>query len=141
MSERGMPQLKYAEKEDKTSINSLKMLVAKQAEVLAAIRDLLQETEKIRKIIDEYVNLQAQVMERGITYSLDRIRWIKTEGPSGPYEYADASDNRDNEDFKLLVADLKEHEDCRMTRDGYFIWLFSEANRVGRKPSRKRRKS
>ena len=140
MSERNVPLLKMVEKEDKTSLTTLKMLAAKQAEVLAAIRNWLQEADKLREIIDEYVNLQAQVMEQGVTYSLDRIRWIKTEGPSGPYEYADKAENMDPdayEDFNALLQDLKEHGG-RLTRQGYFLWLFSQGDRVGRKPNKGR---
>jgi len=76
-------------KEDKTSLTSLKVLVAKQTEVLAALRDWLQQTDKLREMIDEYVNLQTQLMEQGVTYDLNRLKWTKTTGPSGEYEYAD----------------------------------------------------
>jgi len=140
MSERNVPLLKMVEKEDKTSLTTLKMLAAKQAEVLAAIRNWLQEADKLREIIDEYVNLQAQVMEQGVTYDLNRLKWIKTTGPSGEYEYADKAENMDPdvyEDFQALLADLKEHSG-RLTRQGYFIWLFSQGDRIGRKPRRRR---
>jgi len=140
MGERSVPLLKMVEKEDKTSLTSLKLLVSKQAEVLAAFRDWLQEAQKLRELIDEYVNLQAQVMEQGVTYDLGRLRWIKTTGPSGEYEYADKTNNMDPgvyEDFKALLEDLKEHGG-RLTRQGYFLWLFSQGDRVGRKPSKGR---
>ena len=141
MSERNVPLLKMVEKEDKTSLTTLKMLAAKQAEVLAAIRNWLQEADKLREIIDEYVNLQAQVMEQGVTYDLNRLKWIKTTGPSGEYEYADKAENMDPdayEDFKALLADLKEHGGS-ITRQGYFIWLFDKlGDRVGRKPRKKK---
>jgi hypothetical protein len=142
MSERNVPLLKYAEKEDKTSLNSLKVLVAKQAEILAAIGDWLREADEIRKAIDEYLNLQLQLMEQGVTYSLDRIKWTRAEGPSGPYEYADKADNMgpaEYEDFQALLADLKDHGG-RLSRQGYFMWLFSKGDRVGRKPSRRQQK-
>ena len=140
MSERSVPLLKYAEKEDKTSLTSLKLLVSKQAEVLAALRDWLQEADKLREMIDEYVNLQAQVMEQGVTYNLNRLKWIKTAGPKGEYEYTDKTNNMDPgvyEDFNALLTDLKEHGG-RLTRQGYFLWLFSQGDRVGRKPNKGR---
>jgi len=140
MSGRDMTSLEYM-KEDKTSLSGLKLLVAKQAEIIASIRDWIRDGEKIAEMMEEYLKLHEQIMDLGMVYDFSRIRWVSTEGPSGPYEYADASDNRDNDDFKLLVADLKKHEGGRMTRDGYFIWLFSKADRVGRKPSRKKQKS
>ena len=137
MGERSVPLLKYAEKEDKTSLTSLKLLVSKQAEVLAALRDWLQEAQKLRELIDEYVNLQVQLMEQGVTYDLNRLRWVKATGPSGEYEYADRADNMDPgayEDFKALLEDLKEHGG-HVTRQGYFLWLFSkQEDRIGRKP-------
>ena len=137
------PLLKMVEKEDKTSLASLKLLVAKQAEVLAAFRGWLQEADKLRELIDEYVNLQVQLMEQGVTYDLNRLRWVKATGPSGEYEYADRADNMDPgtyEDFKALVEDLKEHGG-RVTRQGYFMWLFSQGDRVGRKPSNQVKKT
>ena len=141
MSERSVPLLKMVEKEDKTSLAALKLLLEKQTEVFARLRDWLQASEELRAVIDEYVNLHVQIAEQGTgaTYRLDRIRWTRAIGPSGEYEYADRKDNMgpdEYDDFKMLLADLKEHGG-RLTREGYFLWLFSDGDRVGRKPRRK----
>ena len=137
MSERSVPPLTYIEKADKTSLSGLKILLTKQTEILSALRDWFHETERIRQLIDEYVSLHGQMIERGVTYDLNRLRWIKAEGPNGPYKYADKADNMSSdayEDFKALVEDLKVHGG-RVTRQGYYMWLFSQGDRVGRKPS------
>jgi len=131
---------KYMKKGERneTSLSSLKMLIAKQAEILSTLRDWFQETGKLRELIDEYLNLEMQLMEQGVVYDLNRLKWVKAEGPSGAYEYADKKDNMDPgayEDFNMLLEDLKEHGGSVM-RQGYFIWLFDKrGDRVGRKPA------
>ena len=140
MNERSVPPLTYIEKADKTSLSGLKILLTKQTEILSALRDWFHETERIRQLIDEYVSLHGELIERGVTYDLNRLKWIKTAGPKGEYEYTDKTNNMDPgvyEDFNALLADLKEHGG-RLTRQGYFLWLFSQGDRVGRKPSKGR---
>jgi len=140
MSERSMPPLTYIEKADKTSLSGLKILLTKQTEILSALRDWFHEAERIKQLIDEYVSLHGQMIERGVTYDLNRLKWIKTAGPKGEYEYTDKTNNMDPgvyEDFNALLTDLKEHGG-RLTRQGYFLWLFSQGDRVGRKPSKGR---
>ena len=130
------PELKFADKNDKINSAILKLLLRKQSEVLSEIRNWLMRGEKLKTAIDEYLNFYGQITEHGVPYSLDRIKWVKAEGPSGPYEYADRNDNLGSEDFKFLLEDLKQHNG-RMTRQGYFLWLFSNGDRVGRKQSKK----
>ena len=139
MNERKLSQ-KYIGKGEKneTSLSSLKMLIAKQAEILSKLRDWFQETGNLRELIDEYLNLEVQLMDHGVVYDLNRLKWVKAEGPSGAYEYADKKDNMDPsayEDFNMLLEDLREHGGS-VTRQGYFIWLFDKlGDRVGRKPA------
>ena len=60
----------------------------------------------------------------------NRITWQEAEGSSGPYEKAsDAS----NPDYQLLVKDLRSH-DGKLSRSGFFYWLFTTGDAVGRKP-------
>jgi hypothetical protein len=58
-----------------------------------------------------------------------RIQWTVTEGNKGPYE---RSEDFASSDFKSLVKDLDQHG-RKLTRDGYFYWLFSNGSTVGRK--------
>ncbi|MHA1832825.1 MAG: hypothetical protein ACTSV7_02435 [Candidatus Baldrarchaeia archaeon] len=71
------------------------MLIAKQAEILSKLRDWFQETDNLKKLIDEYLNLEVQLMDQGVVYDPNRLKWVKAEGPSGAYEYADKKDNMD----------------------------------------------
>jgi hypothetical protein len=58
-----------------------------------------------------------------------RIQWKLTEGNRGPYE---SSEDLNSPDFKHLVKQLAEHND-KLSRDGYFYWLFKNGSTVGRK--------
>lgn len=62
-------------------------------------------------------------------YDPSKIKWETAEGPSGPYERSQDVDSRD---FKLLVKDLAAH-DGKLTKDGFFYWLFKNGSVVGRK--------
>lgn len=63
------------------------------------------------------------------------IKWQEVEGFRGKYqryplegEKAEASP-----DYRLLLEDLKKHGG-RLTRNGWFYWLFEDNATVGRKP-------
>jgi len=59
----------------------------------------------------------------------DNIKWTEATGSSGPYE---RSQDKENADFKKMVEDLKAHNG-KLSRDGYFYWLFTNGDCVGRK--------
>jgi len=58
-----------------------------------------------------------------------RIKWEKAEGASGPYEL---SEDPENADFRAMHKDLSAHQG-KLTRDGYFYWVFRNGATVGRK--------
>ena len=58
-----------------------------------------------------------------------KIQWTLTEGSKGFYE---RSEDFASSDLKSLVKDLDQHGG-KLTRDGYFYWLFSNGSTVGRK--------
>ena len=58
-----------------------------------------------------------------------KIRWEKAEGSSGPYE---RSEDVNNPEFKSMLQDLTGHGG-KMTRNGYFFWVFKNGHTVGRK--------
>lgn len=105
----------------------------KLVETLAKLRDWLQHAEELRQSVDEFLNLTAQneVAEADLT----KIARINAEGGAGPYEKAVKQENRD---YQLLVKVLGEHNG-KMTIGGFFVWLFSDGETVGRKPSKSRK--
>ena len=58
-----------------------------------------------------------------------KIKWVPAEGAKGRYDRADPQASRD---FQNMLKDLKEHGG-RLTRDGYFYWVFRNGVTVGRK--------
>jgi len=102
-------------------------------ELLARIRDWLQNGEAVREQIDEFLNLVAE--NHLAEWNPNNIRWEKAEGPSGPYERAEKPQTP-NRDWNLMIKDLEEHGG-RVTRGGYFYWMFTNGDRVGRKPRKR----
>lgn len=70
--------------------------------------------------------------ERRNLYVVDKIKWTQAEGSKGLYQKATLEDNKDNVDFKAMVKDLADHGG-KMTREGYFCWLFKNGSVIGRK--------
>ena len=60
------------------------------------------------------------------------VSWTRAEGSRGPYERSEDVNNRE---FKAMVKDLAAHGG-RLTREGYFYWLFESGDIVGRKRRR-----
>ncbi|MGB9841279.1 MAG: hypothetical protein ACPLKZ_00985 [Candidatus Bathyarchaeales archaeon] len=58
-----------------------------------------------------------------------KIKWEKAQGAKGEFE---KSEDMDNSDFKALIKDLAAH-DGKLSRDGYFYWLYRNGATVGRK--------
>lgn len=64
----------------------------------------------------------------------NKVKWTQAEGAKGPYERYPASGQKAEatDDYKHMLADLKKHQG-RMTRDGFFYWLFTDSATIGRK--------
>ena len=58
-----------------------------------------------------------------------KIKWTEEEGFKGKYE---KSEDVNNLEFKAMLKDLQQHNG-RMTREGYFYWVFTTGSTVGRK--------
>lgn len=58
-----------------------------------------------------------------------KIKWEQAEGNSGPYE---RSEDVNNTEFKGMLQDLAAHGG-KITRNGYFYWIFKNGATVGRK--------
>jgi hypothetical protein len=76
-------------------------------------------------------------VEKGVampSWNPDKIKWEAAVGSSGPYyRYpAEGQKAEATEDYKNMLRDLKAH-DGKLTRDGFFYWLFRDQATVGRK--------
>lgn len=57
------------------------------------------------------------------------IKWVETTGNKGAYE---KSEDYNSLDHKALIKDLAAH--CgKLSRDGFFYWLFENGSTIGRK--------
>jgi len=59
----------------------------------------------------------------------DKIKWETAQGQKGPYE---RSEDVNNLQFKAMLKDLAAHSG-RLTRNGFFYWIFENGCTVGRK--------
>jgi len=64
-----------------------------------------------------------------VGWNPDKIKWAKAEGNKGSYE---RSEDVNNPEFKIMLRDLTSHGG-RLTRNGYFYWIFKNGTTVGRK--------
>lgn len=71
----------------------------------------------------------AEQSTKAFTWDPSKIKWVQTEGVSGPYERAEDADSLD---FKNLLKDLSAHNG-KFMRNGFFYWKFSRSPVVGRK--------
>jgi len=94
-------------------------------ELVVKLRDALQMAADA---CQEYLERIAPNDDKW-NWNPDNIKWEKAVGSSGPYE---RSQNKENVDFQKMVEDLKAHNG-KLSRDGYFYWLFTNGDCVGRK--------
>lgn len=69
-------------------------------------------------------------------YDLMKIVTEQVEGPSGIYLKVTAKNNPGNPDYEALIEDLKQHNG-KLTKQGYFVWLFDDKETAGMKLSKK----
>ena len=94
------------------------------AKMLSDIRNGLQTAVEA---IDGYLNFLSKA-ELG-EWNPDKFQWLPAEGDKGPYE---KSHFNDTPDFKAMLEDLNKHKG-KVARAGYFYWLFTDGQTVGRK--------
>jgi len=100
--------------EDVASVALLEFLNACEAGITAAKR-LIAE--------DKGVSQQEE------SWDPVKIQWTMAEGSRGAYE---RSEDTNGTDHRLLVKQLTQHEG-KLSRNGYFYWLFQDGSTVGRK--------
>ncbi|MCR8488937.1 MAG: hypothetical protein NDP23_05245 [Crenarchaeota archaeon] len=70
-----------------------------------------------------------RIKEAKISWNPDQIKWENAEGSSGQYQ---KSEDFNNPEFKAMLKDLQAHGG-KLTRNGYFYWVFKNGSTVGRK--------
>jgi hypothetical protein len=101
-----------------------------QVEGLVLIRDGAQMiADGVNKLLEG-----TEPQEKRLEYDLMKVVTQQTEGAKGYYLKASPEDNQNNRDFELLIEDLKQH-DGKLTKQGYFCWLFSDKQTAGMKKS------
>jgi len=59
----------------------------------------------------------------------EKIKWEKSQGAKGEFE---RSQDLNNPEFKAMLKDLASNNG-RLTREGYFYWVYKNGSTVGRK--------
>ena len=92
---------------------------------------LLEESKKVVDAdkLDKPTEAQPQ-------YDIIKTVTRQAEGPNGAYLQVKAEDNKGNSDYDALIKDLKDNNG-KLTRQGYFCWLFSDNKTVGMKISKR----
>ena len=94
-------------------------------EFLVKLRDAAQ---LMADAANEYLERLAPKDEKH-NWDPNKIPWKEAQGTRGLY---DRSEEVDNLQFKAMVKDLAAHKG-KLSRDGYFYWLFQSGSVVGRK--------
>jgi len=98
-------------------------LSEKEDLVLEAFLDFLNAVEAGIEAARQRVKEQKSLWDPG------KITWETAQGTKGEYE---RSKDVDNPEFKAMLKDLEAHGG-RLTREGYFYWVFTNGDAVGRK--------
>ena len=97
---------------------------------IEAVEEYLKRAREIRRAWDLLPEEEKAKLEgRSDAWDPSKIKWVPAEGAKGRYDRADPQASRD---FQNMLKDLKEHGG-RLTRDGYFYWVFRDQATVGRK--------
>lgn len=102
-----------------------------QEVVLEAFTDFLNAVDagitQARQTIKKAKGLTTKSQEG--SWNPNVIEWQAANGAKGPYQKTVDSGNLQH---KAMLADLENH-DGKLRRDGFFYWLFSDKQTVGRK--------
>ena len=99
------------------------MLSEKEDLVLEAFTNFLNA-------VDTGIQAARQIIKAAkVGWNPDKIKWEPAQGTKGEYE---RSKDVDNPEFKAMLKDLEAHGG-KLTREGYFYWVFTNGDAVGRK--------
>ena len=86
--------------------------------------------ENAVELLNEWLGIgEAKEKQVKWNWNPQNIRWVETEGFKGKYERYPAEGSKD---YFNMLEDLKAH-DGRLTREGFFYWVFRDGSTVGRK--------
>jgi hypothetical protein len=88
---------------------------------------------KLRKQIEKLLGSEVKPKPKW-NWNPEAIKWHRVEGFRGEYEryLMEGEKAEASPDYKNLLEDLKRHGG-RLTRNGYFYWLFKDSASIGRK--------
>ena len=102
--------------------------------ILKELDNILASAEASIKSVRGYIAQAApvQVPVQPVREDWDpkSLKWVADSGKAGPYEKCNRTSDPN---FLAMARDLEGHGG-RLTRDGFFYWLFTDGNAVGRKP-------
>ena len=104
----------------------------------AAIVNFKQRRAKKHGVRNEKIEVDKQATEEPLEYNLEKIPWIQAEGKKGIYQKYPAFKQKPSMtvDYINLLEDLKQHNG-KLTRNGFFMWLFDDNVTVARKPAKR----
>jgi len=85
-------------------------------------------------LLNEWLGIVKETPQQKYDWNPEAIKWVKAEGFKGEYERAEDINNLQ---FKAMVKSLAEHNG-KLSRNGFFYWLFKNGSVVGRKRRVKR---
>jgi len=101
--------------------------------ILVIERDTAQfKAERIDELLNKVGEAKGYVKAQKWTWGPDKIEWVETSGTRGLYDKASP---QGTDDFKAMLIDLKKHSG-KLSRDGFFYWVFSDQATVGRKKNK-----
>lgn len=95
-------------------------------EFLLKLRDAAQ---MMADAANEQLERLAPKETEELKWDPSKIQFKAANGARGPFERADPESTLH---FKNMLQDLKNH-DGKLSREGYFYWLFTDLATVGRK--------
>jgi len=84
-------------------------------------------------LLDGWLRGESATPEK-TSWDSGKVKWTEEEGFKGKYE---KSEDVNNPEFKTMLKDLQQHKG-RLTREGYFYWVFENGSTVGRKKMEKK---
>ena len=104
-------------------------------ETLLKLRDALRMGADA---LNEELEKHATPYVKATEWEPSEIQWVKAEGMRGPYQKYPGTNQKEEStsNYRNLIQDLVNHKE-KLTKDGYFYWLFSDGTTVGRKKRKK----
>ena len=104
-------------------------------ETLFKLRDAIQMAADA---LNEELEKHAPSDVKATEWEPSEIKWVEAEGMRGPYQKYPGTNQKEEStsDYQNLIQDLVNHKE-KLTKDGYFYWLFSDGATVGRKKQKK----